>query len=83
MLHVLFGRTHHLPRDEALGVFEQVEIAARIFHKVGRHLLHRAALAIEEHWQVRVARQVIFQQILDLAELFLGILMRVDGDQDC
>ena len=60
MLHVLFGGTHHLAGDKGLGVLKQVEIAARVLHQIGRYLLHRAALAIEEHGQVRVTGQVFF-----------------------
>ena len=81
VLHVVFGRAHHLPRDEALGVFEQENEAVDVLEQLARHLLDGAALAVQEHRQVGAARALLAQERSQALELAIHFLAAVDRDQ--
>ncbi len=81
VLHVVFGRTHHLPRDEALGVFEQEDEAVDVLEQLARHLLDGTALAVQEYRQVGPARTLLAQESGQALELTVDLLAAVDRDQ--
>ncbi|MNU79357.1 hypothetical protein D3C71_689710 [compost metagenome] len=81
VLHVVFGCTHHLPRNEALGVFEQEDEAVDVLEQLARHLLDGAPLAVQEHRQVGAARTLFAQEGGQALELAIDLLAAVDRDQ--
>ncbi len=81
VLHVVFGRAHHLPRDEALGVFEQEDEAVDVLEQLARHLLDGAALAVQEHRQVGAARALLAQEGGQALELAIHLFAAIDRDQ--
>lgn len=83
VLHVVFGRAHHLPRDEALGVFEQEDEAVDVLEQLARHLLDGAALAVQEHRQIGTASTLLAQEGGQALELAIHLFAAVDRDQHC
>ncbi|EYE73272.1 hypothetical protein HPNK_00015 [Glaesserella parasuis str. Nagasaki] len=81
VLHVVFGRAHHLPRDEALGVFEQEDEAVDVLEQLARHLFDGAALAVQEHRQVGAARALLAQEGGQALELAIHLFAAIDRDQ--
>ncbi|MNV40901.1 hypothetical protein D3C71_1325220 [compost metagenome] len=79
--HVVFGRTHHLAGDEALGVLEQEDVAVYVLEQLARYLLDGAALAVQEYRQVGAALALLTQEGEQALELIAVVLGAVDGNQ--